>query len=219
MESKEAKKLLAQYIDCRNKGIADSAKTIEEKKFIAKHLKSSKSYGEGNIGLSNNGFHNSGACNKGAGNSGDWNIGEYNSGYQNIGDYNAGRFNAGNYNAGECNVGNHNAGIFNTGEPNMKAFNKETNIKCSEWRKSKDYIDFYDLSMVDFVPIKDMTQAEKARHPEYKTMSGYIKKVGTKVAWARWWKKNKSQEMIEKIKKLPNFDSKIFKEITGIEIS
>jgi len=72
----------------------------------------------------------------------------------------------------------------------MRAFNKQTKIKYSDWARSSDYI-YFDIDL------------------EGKTY---------KEAWKEWWKKNKSKEMIARIKRLPNFSKKIFKEITGVTI-
>ena len=60
-----------------------------------------------------------------------------------------------------------------------------------------------------------MTEEEKQQHPEYKTTNGYLKTYTYKQAWTNLWKKlNKDDK--QAIKDLPNFDKKVFKEITGI---
>ena len=143
-----------------------------------------------NSGDRNSGDRNSGYSNSGDSNSGDRNSGDSNSGDRNSGDRNSGDRNSGNRNSGDSNSGDRNSGIFNTNEPFMRSFNKPTKIKFSEWINSRDYI-FFALDL------------------EEKTY---------KEAWAEWWKKNKSKEMKDRIKSLPNFDAKIFKEITGINI-
>lgn len=217
-ESKKAKQLLTQYIDCVNEEIVASFEDEKSRKFIARHLRQSKSFGEGNLGTSNHGYRNTGSCNLGDFNAGLSNAGDYNSGYQNVGDNNAGRFNTGDFNAGGFNLGDFNAGIFNTGEPGMRAFNRETSIKYSDWINIEEEYEFYKLQFVDFVHKEDMTPREKEAHPEYRTMGGYLKRIPRKTAWARWWKEHKSVEMEKKLKGLPNFDRKIFKEITGIDI-
>ena len=127
--------------------------------------------------------------NSGNSNSGDSNSGDSNSGNRNSGNSNSGYSNSGNSNSGDSNSGNSNSGIFNTNEPCMRSFNKPTKIKMSDWINSGNYI-YFDLDLTD------------------KTY---------KEAWAEWWKNNKSKEMRLKIKALPNFDSKIFEEITGIK--
>jgi len=153
----------------------------------------------------NTGEDNSGYCN-----SGDCNSGNRNSGYYNSGDYNSGYHNSGNYNSG-----NYNSGMFNTDEPFMRMFNKETNIKFSDWVNSDDYI-FYNIPLNTFIWSSEMTDKEKEEYPEWKTCGGYLKTLKYKEAWAKWWEDNKYKK--DDIKRLPNFDAKIFEEITGIKI-
>ena len=64
----------------------------------------------------------------------------------------------------------------------------------------------------------DMTEEEKANHPEYKTTGGYLKVLDFKEAFKNMWGRlNKEQKNII-INELPNFDKDIFKEIIGIDI-
>jgi hypothetical protein len=58
-----------------------------------------------------------------------------------------------------------------------------------------------------------MTDQEKADNPSYETIGGYLKKMDYKEAW-----KAVPKEVIEGIKKLKNFNKKVFKEITGLEV-
>jgi len=58
-----------------------------------------------------------------------------------------------------------------------------------------------------------MTEEEKTNHQEYKTLGGYLKKIDYKEAW-----KAVPKEIIEKIKKLKNFNKTVFKEITGLDV-
>lgn len=48
-------------------------------------------------------------------------------------------------------------------------------------------------------------------------MWGYLKTYEYKEAWANLWKKA-TPEDVKALKALPNFDAKIFEEITGINI-
>ena len=61
-----------------------------------------------------------------------------------------------------------------------------------------------------------MTDEEKATHPEYTTTGGYLKTVSFKEACKIMWDKLTDKEKAEVVK-IPNFDSKIFEEITGIK--
>ena len=176
--------------------------------------------GDRNSGYYNSGYYNSGDYNSGDYNSGDRNSGYYNSGDRNSGDYNSGDYNSGDYNSGDYNSGHHNSGdrnsgIFNTDEPMMRSFNKMTKIKLSEYINSDKYV-YFELPINIYVWSSDMTDKEKENHPEWKTTGGYLKKLSYKEAWAKWWESN--QDRKDKIKKIPNFDKKLFKEITGIEI-
>ena len=100
--------------------------------------------GNHNSGSCNTGNFNSGSCNTGNLNSGDLNSGYLNSGDFNTGNLNSGNFNTGNcnsgyFNSGSCNSGYFNSGIFNTDEPCMRAFNRETDIRYSDFTKTLDY--------------------------------------------------------------------------------
>ena len=170
-----------------------------------------------NSGYRNSGYFNSGDNNSGDNNSGDYNSGDYNSGDRNSGNFNSGNRNSGNYNSGNFNSGYRNSGIFNTDEPKMRAFGKETYMTFSEWRDSDDYI-YFNIPLNIYVFYSDMTDEEKKEHDYAKSTGGYLKTLDYEEAWAKWWEDNKSEAMKNKIKKLPNFDSSIFEEITGIKI-
>ena len=62
-----------------------------------------------------------------------------------------------------------------------------------------------------------MTDEEKEANPSYKTTGGYLKKRTYHEAWRIMWD-SWTKEQQDSIKKLPNFDKDIFKEITGIEV-
>ena len=141
-----------------------------------------------------NTLHNSGSKNSGDYNSGHYNSGHYNSGDFNSGRYNSGRYNSGDYNSGDCNSGDYNSGLFNTDTPMVRCFNKETGIKRE---------DFKFPNMVGF------------KLTEFK--DGKLITYNYKEAWKNFWNsisENRKQEFLN----LPNFDSKIFEEITGIKV-
>ena len=173
--------------------------------------------GDWNSGYSNSGDRNSGNRNSGNCNSGDSNSGDRNSGYSNSGDSNSGDRNSGNRNSGYWNSGDRNSGIFNTDEPNMRSFNKETNIKLSDFKHSSDYI-WFNIPLNTWKCYSDLTNEEKKEHDYAKTTGGCLITLEYKDAWAKWWEDKKSEEMTAKIKRLPNFDANIFEEITGIKI-
>ena len=175
----------------------------------------------------NSGYRNSGDRNSGYRNSGDWNSGDRNSGYQNSGDQNSGNWNSGDRNSGYRNSGNWNSGNQNSGDYNST--DRSSGIFCSTPDKprlfnkrcsKKEYeiaMKYYvDLRLTEWVCETEMTQAEKEANEFCTFTGGYLKTRSYKEAWAVVAEKN--PEKIEEAKKLPNFDSEVFEEITGIKI-
>ena len=75
--------------------------------------------------------------------------------------------------------------------------------------------------MSEWVPDCNMSQQEKEQHPEYVTTGGYLKKYEYKEAFRKSFDNAKRSpnwpEQLKKLKALPNFDAKIFEEISGIK--
>ena len=165
-----------------------------------------------NAGDSNAGSSNAGSRNAGYRNAGDFNAGNRNAGYRNAGDSNAGDSNAGSRNAGSFNVGDSNAGYFNSDDSTVRMFNKDTGLTRSKINIPSF---LYNLKLTEWIGESKMTAKEKKANPKFYVMGGYLKKYDYKQAW-----KNLKLTQLQKseIKKLPNFDKKIFKEITGIGI-
>ena len=200
--------------------------------------------GNRNSGNDNSGSRNSGDFNSGSFNSGDWNSGNYNSGNGNTGSHNSGNYNSGNYNSGDWNSGNYNSGNYNSGNYNvgdwnsgdwniasntvgcfntknqkLHFFDKETDITLDEWRNSEAY---RIMNKIDFRPAvwiwdDEMTDIEKAEHPEYKTTGGYLKIRDRTDCFKEWWDGLTKHEK-QVIKNIPNFDPDKFKLITGIVV-
>ncbi len=191
---------------------------------------------QGNTGLFNSGNYNSGDYNSGNGNSGDFNsgnrnIGKYNSGDMNLGHGNSGRynsgvwnsgasnsgdFNSGNFNSGDWNKSNYNNGFFNTIEPTVYIFNRDSGMTVRQFRGSKYYnaltsVIFYSTKWIEY------TEKEKEADPKKKLIGGYLKEYTYEEACANWWK-TLTKENKDIIMEIPNFDKKIFKEITGIDV-
>ena len=179
--------------------------------------------GDMNSGNMNSGDRNSCNMNSGNRNSGYRNSGDMNSGYRNSGDMNSGNRNSGDRNSGYMNSGyrnsgNRNSGNMNSGDGINNSFCSETNYmlfneKCSKEEYEKIHnIDVSFVSVVKWIAEADMTQEEKENHPYFKTTNGYLKKIDYKESW-----KNCPKKELEKIKKLKNFDSNVFEEITGLK--
>ena len=168
--------------------------------------------GSRNSGDWNSCNYNSGDWNSGTWNSGDCNSGDCNSGDWNSGDWNSGDWNSGNYNSGDYNSGDYNSGFFNTDEPSVRMFNKDTDLKRSEIN-----IPCINLKVTEWIPKEKMTDEQKTYYPFYKTTGGFLLKRSYKEAWALAWSEL-DQEEKEEFLSLPNFDSEIFKNITGIDV-
>ena len=185
--------------------------------------------GHSNSGHSNSGHWNSGNRNSGNRNSGNRNSGHRNSGHSNSGHWNSGNRNSGHFNSGDWNQGDfctgdfnttdHEAGCFCTEEHKIRFFDQETEMSFREWRNSKAY---QILCRIPFEPTtwiwaSDMTNDEKAAHPEYKVTDGYLKTNNADRAFLIWWGSLTKNEK-EIVKGIPNFNPEKFKLITGIEV-
>lgn len=100
-------------------------------------------------------------------------------------------------------------------------FNKPTKLTYEEFEEKYSeaysllkYSDFY---LTEWVSADKMTDEEKAAHPKYETTEGFLKRNDYKTACQKMWDKFTDKQK-KAIKKLPNFDKDVFKEITGIEV-
>ena len=191
--------------------------------------------GDCNAGYLNTGGHNIGRRNAGSNNTGQKNTGNYNDGDWNTGNNNVGMANSGNCNIGSHNTGSHNKGFQNSGdwnvtisssgcfcteEPKILMFNKPSPLTLREWRDSSAYIVLSQMPKAgaEWVYHGQMSEEEKAEHPEYKTTYGYLKTEDGTEAAQKWWKKL-SREKQEIVKGMPNFDAEIFRRCTGINVA
>jgi hypothetical protein len=185
--------------------------------------------GSRNTGNSNNGYANTGTCNNGSRNIGhynigDWNVGDNNKGDGNVGNCNIGLFNVGDFNVGDMNTGNWNKtrwsnGCFNTEEAKIYLFNKPSEWTMRDWRRSHARKLLCDApnEIIEWVPIEKMSEVEVLEHEGCKTTGGFPRFKEVHKERQEWWD-NLREEEKEAIKSIPNFDSAIFKEITGIDV-
>ena len=149
--------------------------------------------GEEKLELINSGYKNCGSCNSG----------DRNSGYRNSGDRNSGSWNSGSWNSG----------FFNSDEPNIRMFNKDTNLK----RGDINIPSWCYFSLTVWVSHDTATEEEKEKYKrEIETFGGYLKTLEYKEAWKLAWSKA-SKEEHKQLLKLPNWNNKVFIEITGID--
>ena len=201
--------------------------------------------GNSNSGYSNSGYRNSGDWNSGDRNSGDWNSGDSNSGNSNSGNRNSGNSNSGNSNSGNSNSGYRNSGYRNSGnrnsgyrnsgdwnsgdrssgvfctekQPTIKIFDVQTDWTFGDWEDSEAYrvMSKCPYSYSDYISADDMTDEEKERHPEYKTIGGYIKVFSvTNADKQSWWDSLSNRER-QAVYDLPNFNADKFYSCTGIK--
>ena len=177
--------------------------------------------GDYNIGYKNSGNYNTGGCNSGNRNTGRDNTGHYNVGHHNTGNCNTGNYNTGSYNAGHFNACDYSNGMFNTRPPKVYMFNKPTEYTYEElqtkFSEALNLLSQLGANATLRVGAQDMTDKEKAQHPEYSTTGGYTKRLNFKDTCKANWKELEKEDK-ELIKSLPNFDKEIFKELTGITV-
>jgi len=161
--------------------------------------------GNWNTGYRNTGNWNIGNWNTGYRNTGNWNIGNWNTGYKNTGNWNTGDKNTGNSNTGNSNTGNRNTGDWNTGYKNTGDWNTGYKNTGSFNTKRPKYTQLFNKNIL-------FSEYDKISFPAY-----FYFVVGTD--YKKSWKKSfngAKKEDIQKTVKLPNFNYKVFEEITGI---
>ena len=179
--------------------------------------------GNCNTGNWNTGNRNTGNCNTGNRNTGNRNTGDRNTGDWNTGNWNTGNRNTGNRNTGDCNTGdwnssNYSTGFFNNKQQPIYMFNQPIEIRRENIYSIKGFqILRWNFENSWWVYSENMTEKEKATHPEHETTGGYLKTVDFKTACGMMWKKLDNEERAAVIE-IPNFDADVFKDITGIDI-
>ena len=173
--------------------------------------------GNWNSGDWNRGNRNSGNCNSGFRNSGNWNSGNWNSGFRNSGNWNSGDRNSGDCNSGDWNKTSNAVGCFNTEQQKLKFFDKETDMTLEEWWNSdaRYLMNQIVFGPADWIWSNDMTDEEKAAHPEHETTGGYLKIRDNTDCCTDWWN-GLSERNKNIIRSIPNFDAEKFYQITGI---
>ena len=177
-----------------------------------------------NTGNRNTGNCNTGNCNTGNRNTGDWNTGIWNTGNCNTGNRNTGIWNTGNCNTGNRNTGDWNKSSFNTGcfmteEQKIMLFNKPSDWTYQDWMNSdaRYILNQIPKNVVEWVCSSDMTDEEKAEYSEHETTGGYLKVLDESECGQLWWD-SLADRRKDVIRSLPNFDSIVFEEVTGIKV-
>ena len=137
----------------------------------------------------------------------------------NMGKANAGLCNSGNRNSGDWNKTNFSSGCFNTKESKILMFNKPSDWTFRDWWNSEAryLLNKIQHNVLEWIWSDDMTDEEKEQHPEYETTGGYLKELDESECGQIWWDSLSDHEK-DVIKSLPNFDSEIFEQVTGVHI-
>ena len=132
---------------------------------------------------------------------------------------NSGNRNSGNRNSGDWNKTNFSNGCFNTVEPKIHLFNKPSEWTYRDWLNSEARYLLNQIpgDVLEYIWLDDMTDEEKAAHPEAETTGGYLKVLDNSECAVIWWR-GLSDRQKNIIAAIPNFDKAIFKEITGIDV-
>ena len=98
-------------------------------------------------------------------------------------------------------------------------FNKPSEITYRDWLNSdaRYLLNQIPKDVVKWICSDDMTDEEKAAHPEHETTGGYLKVLNESECSQIWWD-GLTNSQKEIIKSMPNFNESIFEEITGIKI-
>ena len=144
-----------------------------------------------------------------------------NTGKDNTGRDNTGDRNTGDRNTGHWNSADYSTGCFNTETENIRLFNKPSDWTYHDWLNSKARYVMNDCPYTKTIWIdsEEMIDSEKEENPTWECTSGYLKTIYVTNKDKQDWWDNLDDEEREEVRSLPNFDEKIFKEITGIEVN
>jgi len=134
----------------------------------------------------------------------------------NTGHWNSGHGNTGDWNSGDWNTGNWNSGHFNCDTPSeIRCFGKMIPRDAWDAARKPDWL--YAPSPTTRVRSSDMTDAERADHPEHETTGGYLRVNDMREEWAKAYA-TAGPEDIQAVRDLPGFDAGVFEKITGLRL-
>jgi Ulp1 family protease len=98
-------------------------------------------------------------------------------------------------------------------------FNKPTEWTYNDWLRSdaKRLLNQIPRNVGEWVSSLDMTDDEKMAYPTHETTGGYLKILDESKRGQLWWD-GLSDSNKKVIKSMPNFDSVLFEEITGVKV-
>jgi hypothetical protein len=184
--------------------------------------------GNYNSGYWNSGYRNSGDMNSGDRNSGNYNSGYWNSGYRNSGDSNSGDKNSGYYNSGNGNSGHWNSGSWNSGNDNLGNWNsgygnfgdKNSGDRNSGYGNSGNWNSctmcsghFCTQTPPVYLFNKPAPKGWDGKFPGWTYFN--LLPEGYEASWQEAFE-NASIEGVRELIDFPNFDFKVFEEISSI---
>ena len=152
-----------------------------------------------------------------------------NIGYRSTGNYSTGDYSTGDRSTGNCSTGYCSTGYRSTGNCSISKYSSGNfstidysgygwfDKPCSKMWSEVDTPHFLEFKIAYWIKELEMTDEEKEENETYKTTSGFLKSVDYKTAWKIFWRRTDENNR-KKFLNLPNFDPKIFKEITGIDV-
>ena len=173
------------------------------------------STGDRSTGNKSTGYRSTGDWSTGYKSTGYWSTGDWSTGNRSTGDWSTGNWSTGDRSTGNWSISDYSTGHFSTRDyAGFDVFNKPCTVK--EWNNAnKPHFIFFDLT--EWVKLCDMTNKEKTDNKTCETTGGYLKVYEYKEAWKIAWNKATSEDK-QLLYDLPNFDSEVFKEISGIDI-
>jgi hypothetical protein len=146
---------------------------------------------------------------------GNWSTGNYSTGNGSTGHRSTGHRSTGHWSTGDWSTSNYSTGHFCTIDyMGFSAFNKP--VEKQQWDNAVKP-NFLFFKLTEWIYKSKMSDAEKQSNPSYETTGGYLKVYDYKEAFTRACE-NASDEEIEQLKALPNFDADVFLEISGYDV-
>lgn len=98
-------------------------------------------------------------------------------------------------------------------------FDKLSEWTFDDWDSSKARNILFEMPKeVQWILVSKMRNEEKENYPKFKTAGGFLKVSDVTAKRQMWWDNLSDKDKTE-VMSLPNFDSEIFYEITGIKVN
>jgi hypothetical protein len=139
-----------------------------------------------------------------------------NTGYRSTGYKSTGDWSTGYRSTGHWSISKYSTGHFSTIDySGFGSFNKPCDKDVWDNAIKPNFL--YEISPTKWIDESEMTDQEKTENTTFHTTGGYLKTISMKEAWKVAWG-NATKEDRDLLFKLPNFDAKVFKEISGIDV-